>query len=63
MQCWVGFAVIGNNLINIGRTLTRIEKTIIPAAELTIDCQPFHGPPLIPVGLTSAQPHLENAFP
>jgi hypothetical protein len=33
MQRWVGLGVIGDNLINIGRALTRQSKAIIPAVD------------------------------
>jgi hypothetical protein len=33
MQRWVGFGVIADNLINIGRALTRQSKAIIPAVD------------------------------
>jgi IS5 family transposase len=33
MQRWVGLGVIGHNLIDIGRALTRQSKAIIPAVD------------------------------
>jgi transposase, IS5 family len=33
MQRWVGFGVIGDNLINIGRALTRQSEAVVPAVD------------------------------